>query len=88
MVDTHYYFGTVGINSNCKPYIVRHSLGGKTEYRKFDSHHDYHNWMEQNKDKTNGFQYYEYCHKNEFFNKMRIYCDKLKFPFSFPKEIK
>jgi len=76
------------LDPNCKPYIIKHRLGGRTEYIKFDSHNEYYNWMDRNKNKVKGFEYYEFCHKNDFFNKLRIYGDGLKFIFSVPKEIK
>jgi len=73
-------------NINCKPYVIRHRLGGKTEYIKFQNHDEYDNWI--SKHKYVNFEYYEYCHKIEFINKLRIYADGLKFPFNFPRELK
>lgn len=75
-------------NNYCKPYIIRHLLGGKTEYVKFDNHEEYNKWLKLNKNwNYSRFEYYEYCHRYEFMNKFRIYMENLKFPFNIPKQI-
>ena len=68
---------------NCKPYIIKHRLGGKTDYISFSDKDKYHEFMKTHDMK--GWEYYEYCHKFEIMNKFKIYLESCKFPFNLPK---